>query len=93
MIVTEKYDPNNTATVLYWDTIQQGVGNAYLQFNNSPENCFQLACCGSSGPPDWASSIYNGYQENMKEIGIGAAVAVKPYNIPLSCCRSVRGKT
>jgi len=70
-IVVDKYHPNNTATVLYWDTIQQG-----------------FSCCGSSGPPDWASSIYNGYQENMKEIGIGAAVAVKPYNIPQSCCRS-----
>jgi len=70
-IVMDKYHSNNTATVLYWDTIQQG-----------------FSCCGSSGSPDWASSIYNGYQENMKEIGIGAAVAVKPYNIPHSCCRS-----
>ena len=24
-IVTEKYQPNNTATVMYWDTIQQEV--------------------------------------------------------------------
>eukprot|EP00090_Calanus_glacialis_P007170 TRINITY_DN15634_c0_g1_i3.p1 TRINITY_DN15634_c0_g1~~TRINITY_DN15634_c0_g1_i3.p1 ORF type:complete len:268 (+),score=64.84 TRINITY_DN15634_c0_g1_i3:347-1150(+) len=71
-IVTEKYHPNNTATVLYWDTIQQG-----------------FECCGSSGPIDWAHSIYNGYQENTKEIGIGAKQAVLPFTIPSSCCRNL----
>jgi hypothetical protein len=30
-IVTEKYHPNNTATVLYWDTIQQGVNKTVLK--------------------------------------------------------------
>jgi hypothetical protein len=32
-------------------------------------------------------SIYNGYQENIKEIGIGAKQAVLPFTIPKSCCR------
>ena len=86
-IVMEKYHPNNTATILYWDTIQQGVISETSIILYNSENFPQFSCCGSSGPPDWASSIYNGYQENMKEIGIGAAVVVKPYNIPLSCCR------
>jgi len=72
-IVTEKYHPNNTATVMYWDTIQQ-----------------ELECCGSSGPVDWAGSLYNGWQyHNMKEIGIGAHQAVMPFNIPSSCCRNL----
>jgi len=71
-MVTEKYHPNNTATVLYWDTIQQG-----------------FECCGSSGPSDWATSLYNGYQDNMKEIGIGAKQTVLPFTIPSSCCRDL----
>jgi len=71
-MVTKKYHPNNTATVLYWDTIQQG-----------------FSCCGSSGPTDWAHSLYNGYEENMKEIGIGATQSVLPFTIPASCCRNL----
>jgi len=70
--VLEKYHPNNTATVLYWDTIQQG-----------------FECCGSSGPIDWAHSLYNGYQENTKEIGIGFKQTVLPFTIPSSCCRNL----
>jgi len=70
--VLEKYHLNNTATVLYWDTIQQG-----------------FECCGSSGPIDWAHSIYNGYQENTKEIGIGFKQTVLPFTIPSSCCRNL----
>jgi len=71
-IVMEKYHLNNTPTVLYWDTIQQG-----------------FECCGSSGPSDWAFSIFNGHQDNMKEIGIGAQQAVLPFTIPSSCCRDL----
>eukprot|EP00092_Neocalanus_flemingeri_P010104 GFUD01010888.1.p1 GENE.GFUD01010888.1~~GFUD01010888.1.p1 ORF type:complete len:268 (-),score=61.11 GFUD01010888.1:206-1009(-) len=71
-IVKEKYHPNNTATVLYWDTVQQG-----------------FECCGSSGPIDWAHSLYNGYQENTKELGIGARQTVLPFTIPSSCCRNM----
>jgi len=70
--VLKKYHPNNTATVLYWDTIQQGI-----------------ECCGSSGPIDWAHSLYNGYQENTKEIGIGFKQTVLPFTIPSSCCRNL----
>jgi len=71
-IVMEKYQQNNTATTIFWDTIQH-----------------QGECCGSSGPSDWAFSLYNGYQDSMKEIGIGAQQAVLPFTIPSSCCRDL----
>jgi len=49
----------------------------------------QFECCGSSGPVDWAHSLYNGYNENTKEIGIGAQETALPFTIPSSCCRNM----
>jgi len=73
-IVKYKYQQNNTPTTLYWDNIQQ-----------------KFECCGSSGPSDWVFSLYNnnGYQDNTKEIGIGAHQTVLPFTIPSSCCRDL----
>merc|ERR1712059_15505 len=48
-----------------------------------------LECCGSSGPLDWARSVYNGYQHNSKEIGIGSGHLSLPFTIPSSCCRDM----
>merc|ERR1719347_191847 len=48
-----------------------------------------FSCCGSSGPSDWALSVYNGYEDTMKEIGIGTQEDTLPFNIPPSCCRDL----
>jgi len=72
-IVTEKYQPNNTATVMYWDTIQQ-------EFE---------CCGSSGPADWAGSKYNGWQYLNMKEIGIGAQQAVMPFNIPASCCRNL----
>jgi len=48
----------------------------------------EIGCCGYSGPVDWATSVFNNYEENSKEIGIGTEGSlVAPFQLPVSCCR------
>ena len=76
--------------------LREGVHEIVMSkyhLNNTPTTIFwdtmqhQAQCCGSSGPSDWAFSLYNGYQDTLKEIGIGAQQTVLPFTIPSSCCR------
>ena len=76
--------------------LREGVHEIVMSkyhLNNTPTTIFwdtvqhQVECCGSSGPSDWAFSLYNGYQDTLKEIGIGAQQTVLPFTIPSSCCR------
>lgn len=49
-----------------------------------------LSCCGAAGPDDWAESQFNGYHQDVREIGIGGAAANgrQGYRVPASCCRN-----
>jgi len=78
--------------------LREGVHEIVMSkyhLNNTPTTIFwdtmqhQAQCCGSSGPSDWAFSLYNGYQDTLKEIGIGAHQTVLPFTIPSSCCRDL----
>lgn len=70
--VQEKYQTNNTATVLYWDHVQAGL----------------QCCGSSGPGDWSTSSYSSGHSGQAREIGIGAGKEELPFLIPPSCCRN-----
>ena len=86
--VQHNYNENNTAAMMTFDKIQEGVGlrqdaiHWFWPFYSS-----QLECCGTDGPKSWIKSTFNNYNFEGEELGL--ATSTEYYSIPRSCCRSV----